>query len=65
MNSYEIRYLAADGRTILLYVTQCADDDAAMQTVARLKEIDCARYELWSGFRKVTEGPCETAGAVA
>jgi hypothetical protein len=57
MEPYEIRLLALDGTTTFFYVAQCASDSDAVRFLGRVNTLDYARYEIWTGMRKVDEGP--------
>jgi hypothetical protein len=64
MQTYEIRLLNRDGGTVLLYITQCANDGDALDCVRHMKDMDYARYELWDGSRKIGDGPRPDGAAI-
>ncbi|HEY2068194.1 MAG TPA: hypothetical protein VGG48_01465 [Rhizomicrobium sp.] len=54
--SYEIRLLNAAGGTVMLYFTQCANDEDALDRLRNLKNVEYDRYEIWQDMRKTGEG---------
>ena len=56
MGTHEIRLINEDGDTSLVYLTSCASDEHARDTLARINA-PYARFEIWRGLRKVAEGP--------
>jgi hypothetical protein len=58
MESHEIRLINERGETSLVYLAQCASDEHAKETLARV-EAPFARFEIWRGLQKVAEGERE------
>ncbi|HEX3675334.1 MAG TPA: hypothetical protein VHU87_13755 [Rhizomicrobium sp.] len=50
---------------MLLYFTQCVNDDDAFARVSRIKNVAYHSFELWDGSRKVGEGPCPDGDGAA
>ncbi len=47
MKAYELRFLNAQGATLLAYMDEFADEAEAMKILTSLRAISCERMELW------------------
>ena len=56
MLTYEIRLLNAGGETVMIHVTACDSVEQALERLAGIEGVSFARYEIWQGGRKVSEG---------
>ncbi len=54
---YEIRFLVADGTTLLVFVTNCVSDEHARETARRMMKDEYAGFEVWRGQACVAKGP--------
>jgi len=54
---YEVRFFNADGSVSLLFVTNCADDDAARETALKMFARELKPFEIWRGATLVGKGP--------
>ena len=57
MPTYEIRLLDAGGETVMIHVTSCNTPEQAFERLVRVDGVSYARYEIWQGGHKVSEGP--------
>jgi hypothetical protein len=56
MTTYELRLLEADGRTVALYALNCLNDERAKESIFSVTSEPYARYEIWRGMAKISEG---------
>jgi hypothetical protein len=56
MQTYELRLIEADGQTIGLYSFECRDDERARASIFAMGDTPYARYEIWHGMEKISEG---------
>lgn len=56
MLTFEIRLLDSEGGTTMIHVTACDTVEQACERLAGIRGVSYARYEIWQGGHKVSEG---------
>jgi hypothetical protein len=56
MQTYEIRFLAADGSIAMIHLTACDSAEEAQERARAVNGVSFDRYEIWQGTHKIAEG---------
>ncbi len=54
--TFEARLLDLCGRPLKVYRLSCRSEAEALSVLESIDDVSCARYELWLGMAKLSEG---------